>query len=115
LKSLFRARSFFLKGISSKTISFVNIPIPYLYFKPKSWGITDFIFGVSRVIDLAETKFDDFRSDYLGEYEAIFGTVSACLSGTYMVFIDEKPEGRKSRATVPLMSNLSVIMLDEAK
>jgi hypothetical protein len=34
----------------------------------------DFIFGFSGVID----DFDDFRSDYLGEYKAICEAVVAC-------------------------------------
>jgi hypothetical protein len=38
----------------------------------------DFIFSFSRVSDPAETDFDDFRSDYLGESEAICETVLAC-------------------------------------
>jgi hypothetical protein len=52
----------------------VNIPMPYLYFKQKSLGILDFIFGFSRVIGLSEADFDDFRSDYLGKYAAIWET-----------------------------------------
>jgi hypothetical protein len=36
------------------------------------------IFGFSGVNDTAETDFGDFRSDYLGEYDAIFKTVLAC-------------------------------------
>jgi hypothetical protein len=39
----------------------------------KSFRNLDFILD-----DPAETDFDDFRSDYLGEYEAICGKVSAC-------------------------------------
>jgi hypothetical protein len=39
--------------------------------KLRSWGILNFIFGFSGVIDHAETDFDDFRSDYLGGHEAI--------------------------------------------
>jgi hypothetical protein len=69
----------FLKGISRKIISLGNIPILYLNFK-KNWGILDFIFCFSRVIDPAETDFDDFRSDYLGEYEAICEMAFACES-----------------------------------
>jgi hypothetical protein len=41
------------------------------------WGILDFLFGLRGVIDPAETDFDDFRSDYLGEYDAICETVLA--------------------------------------
>jgi hypothetical protein len=46
--------------------------------------------------------FGKFRIEYLGEYQTIGETVLTCLSGTYIEFIDEKTEGRKSRATVPL-------------
>jgi hypothetical protein len=38
----------------------------------------DFIYGFSGVIDPAETDFNDFRSNYLGEYEAICETALAC-------------------------------------
>jgi hypothetical protein len=38
----------------------------------------DLIFGFSGVIGTAESDFDDFRSEYLGEYEAICETVLAC-------------------------------------
>jgi hypothetical protein len=41
-------------------------------------GILDFIFGFSVVIDPAETDFDDFGSDYLGEYDAICKKVIPC-------------------------------------
>jgi hypothetical protein len=69
---------FFKGNIPQTTVnSHGNIPIPRLNFKQKQ-GILGFNFN-----DPAETDFDDFRSDYLDEYEAI------C-------------EGRKSRATVPL-------------
>jgi hypothetical protein len=37
----------------------------------------DILFDFSGVIVPAETDFGDFRSDYLGEYEAICETVSA--------------------------------------
>jgi hypothetical protein len=37
----------------------------------KRWGILDFIFGFIGVTDPAKTDFDDFRSDYLGEYGVI--------------------------------------------
>jgi hypothetical protein len=43
----------------------------------KNWGILNFIFGFSRVIDHAETDFDDFRSDHLGKLEAICETAEA--------------------------------------
>jgi hypothetical protein len=45
-------------------------PYHILTLTKKNWGILDFIFGFSGVIDPAQTEFDDFRSDYLGEYEA---------------------------------------------
>jgi hypothetical protein len=47
----------------------------------KSWGIQHFILGFSGVIDPDETDFDDFRSDYLGKYEAICKTALARESG----------------------------------
>jgi hypothetical protein len=40
-----------------------------------------FIFGFSGVIDPAD--FDDFRGDFLGEYEAICETALARESGPY--------------------------------
>jgi hypothetical protein len=64
----------------------------------KVGGCLDLIFGFSGVNDTAETDFGDFRSDYLGEYDAICKTVLACKAGTLM----KKTEGQKSRATVPL-------------
>jgi hypothetical protein len=63
--------------------------IPYLNFKQKkSWGILDL--GFNGVNDPAETDFDDFRSDYLGEYEAICETALARESGPWVGLIDEK-------------------------
>jgi hypothetical protein len=57
-----------------------NIPTLYEYLKQKKvGGCLDLIFGLG-----------DFRSDYLGEYDAICKTVLACLSGTNMGLIDEK-------------------------
>jgi hypothetical protein len=56
-----------------------NIPILYKYLKQnKVGGFLDLIFGSSGVNDTAETDFGDFRSDYLGEYDAICKTVLAC-------------------------------------
>jgi hypothetical protein len=44
----------------------------YKYLKQnKVGGCLDHIFGFSGVNDTAETDFGDFRSDYLGEYDAI--------------------------------------------
>jgi hypothetical protein len=55
-------------------------------------GNLDFIFDFSGVIDPAETAFDDFRSDFLGEFEAICETGLAYYQRpTYMGLIDEKP------------------------
>jgi hypothetical protein len=46
--------------------------IHYKYLKQKKvGGCLDLIFGVN---DTAETDFGDFRSDYLGEYDAICKT-----------------------------------------
>jgi hypothetical protein len=78
-KNDFESPYLILKRTSSKTISWVNIPIWCNYFKQKeSYGILNFIFGFSGVIDTAETDFVDFLSDYLGEYEDICETVLAC-------------------------------------
>jgi hypothetical protein len=56
-----------------------NIPILYKYLKQKTvGGCRDLIFGFSGVNDTAEIDFSDFRSDYLGEYDAICKTVLAC-------------------------------------
>jgi hypothetical protein len=44
----------------------------------KSWSCLDLIFGFSGVNDTAETDFGEFRSDYLGENDALCKTVSAC-------------------------------------
>jgi hypothetical protein len=56
-----------------------NIPILYKYLKQKKvGGCLDLIFGFSGVNDTAETDFGDFRSDYLGEYDAICKTVLDC-------------------------------------
>jgi hypothetical protein len=41
-------------------------------------GILKKKIGFRGVIDPAETDFRDFRSDFLGEYEAICETVLAC-------------------------------------
>jgi hypothetical protein len=43
----------------------------------------DFILGFSGVTDLAETDFDDFRSDYLGYYETMCETAFARESTKY--------------------------------
>jgi hypothetical protein len=58
-----------------------NIPIlyKYRYLKQKKvGGCLDLILDFSGVNDTAETDFCDFRSDYLGEYDAICKTVLAC-------------------------------------
>jgi hypothetical protein len=55
-----------------------NIPILYKYLKQKKvGGCQDLIFDFSGVNDTAETDFDNFRSDSLGEYDAICKTVLA--------------------------------------
>jgi hypothetical protein len=79
-KNNFERPYLILKRTSSKTISGVNIPIQcnYCTLSKKSYGILNFIFGFSGVIDTAETDFGDFRSDYLSENEAICETVLAC-------------------------------------
>jgi hypothetical protein len=74
-KNDFESPYLILKRTFSKTISWVNIPIRCNYFKQKkSYGILNFIYGFGT----AETDFGDYRSDYLGEYEAICETVLAC-------------------------------------
>jgi hypothetical protein len=56
-----------------------NIPILHKYLEQKKvGGCLDLIFCFRGVNDTAETDFGDFRSDYLGEYDAIFKTVLAC-------------------------------------
>jgi hypothetical protein len=56
-----------------------NIPILYKYLKQKKvGGCLDLIIDFSGVNDTAETDFGDFRSDYLGEFDAICKTVLAC-------------------------------------
>jgi hypothetical protein len=61
LRSSFRVRSIYLKVLQNYFI--------------KSWRILYFIFVSAGVNNPAETDFDDFRRDYLGEYEAICETV----------------------------------------
>jgi hypothetical protein len=54
-------------------------PILHKYLKQKKvGGCLDLNFGFSGVIDTAETNFGDFRSDYLGKYDAICKAVLAC-------------------------------------
>jgi hypothetical protein len=65
VKNDFESPYLILKITSSKTISWVNILIRCNYFKQKKLRNSKLHFG-------------DFRSDYLGEYEAICETVSAC-------------------------------------
>jgi hypothetical protein len=67
-----------------------NIPILYKLKQKKVGGCLDLIFDFSGVNYTAETDFANFRSDFLGEYDAICKTVLDCSSGTYMGFIDEK-------------------------
>jgi hypothetical protein len=70
-----------------------NIPIPYKYLKQKKGGgCLDLIFGFSGVNDSVETDIGDFRSDYLGEYDAILKTVK---------LIDEKNRGSKISCNCP--------------
>jgi hypothetical protein len=69
--------------------------------KQKSWGILDIIFGFSGVIYPAETELDDFRSDYLGEDEAIWETALAHESGPYVGVIDEKNRRSKISYNCP--------------
>jgi hypothetical protein len=56
--------------------------------------------GFRGVIDTAEIHC--LSNIYLVEYEAICKTALAHKSGAKVGLIDEKVEGRKSRATVPL-------------
>jgi hypothetical protein len=57
--------------------------------------------GKYHFIDPAQTDFDDFQSDDLGEYEAISETALTRESGSKVGLIDEKTDGRKSLASVP--------------
>jgi hypothetical protein len=75
-KNDFESPYLILKRTFSKTISWVD-----KYFKQKSWGILNFIFGFRGVFDTAETDFRDFQSDYLGKYKAICEMVLARESG----------------------------------
>jgi hypothetical protein len=81
LKLRFGPTTFFLKGISRKNIYREISSYHALTLNKKSWGIIYFIFGFSRVIAPTDTDFEDFRSDYLGEYEAICETALARESG----------------------------------
>jgi hypothetical protein len=54
-----------------------NIPILYLK-QEKVGGCLELMLSFSGVNDTAETDFGDFRSNYLGEYDAICKTVLAC-------------------------------------
>jgi hypothetical protein len=68
-----------VKGKIQKNILMANIPILYKYLKQKKVeSCLDLIFGFSGVNDTAESDFGDFRSDYLGEHDAICNTVLAC-------------------------------------
>jgi hypothetical protein len=59
-----------------------NIPVLYKYLtQNKVGGCLVLIFGFSGVNDTAEIDFGDFRSDYLGEYDAICKTALARESG----------------------------------
>jgi hypothetical protein len=54
-------------------------------------------------IPRSQWDFDDFRINYLDEYEAKCKMALARESGPYEELIEEKkPEGRKSRDTIPL-------------
>jgi hypothetical protein len=62
----------FKKGNIPKNYFIGKYPLYHiLTLKKKSWGILDFIFGFSGAIDFAKTDIDDFRSYYLGKYQAI--------------------------------------------
>jgi hypothetical protein len=63
-------------------------------FKPKKGGS-------SGANDHADYGFDDFRSDYLGEYKARYETVLACKSYIYLGLIDEKNRGSKISCNCP--------------
>jgi hypothetical protein len=76
-------------------------PHTYKYLKQKKVGsCLDLIFGFSGVHHIAETDFGDFRSDYLGEYDAICKTVL----GTCMGLIDEKNRESKISCNCPFKS-----------
>jgi hypothetical protein len=61
--------NYFIVFIFTHAISLLNT---------KKFGNSRLHFGFSGLIDPAVTDFDDFRSDYLGEYEAICETGFAC-------------------------------------
>jgi predicted nucleic acid-binding protein len=50
---------------------------------------------LSKVINPAETDFDNFRSDYLGKYEAICEMALAIETGAWVGLIDEKNKRKK--------------------
>jgi hypothetical protein len=63
-----------------------NIPILYKYLKQKNvGGCLDLFFGFRGINDTAETDFGDFRSDYLGEYDAMQNGFSLLIRDIYGV------------------------------
>jgi hypothetical protein len=69
-------------------------PYHILTLNKKSWVILH-LFSVS--------DFDDFRSEYLSEYEAISETTLARESGSHVGLIDEKPRGSKISCNCPFI------------
>jgi hypothetical protein len=67
-----------VKRTIRKFFNIVAVHIEGLFKQKKSWGCLDLIFVFSGIIDTSETDFDDFGSEFLGEYEAICETVLAC-------------------------------------
>jgi hypothetical protein len=65
-------------------------------------GYLKIVFGKSGIIDTAGAKIDDFKVEYLREFEAIYKKALIRESGAQVGLFDKKNRGRKSRDTVPL-------------
>jgi hypothetical protein len=91
-----------LKGISINNVYVRDLSYPittkkYINLK----GPPKKNFRACGVIDSACTIFASENRSYLGEFEAKFQKALASKSGAQWVLFDKKPEGRKSRDTVP--------------
>jgi hypothetical protein len=61
-------------------------------------------FGISAVSDSADSRIFTFEYKYLREFETELKNILKSESGAHMGSIREKTRGKKSRATVPLIS-----------
>jgi hypothetical protein len=98
----FEPITFFKREYPAKLYHREISPYHILNLNKKGGEIRHFIFGFSALNDPAETDFDDFRSDYLGEYDDICETALARESGTLGGVDWWKNRWSKSRETVPL-------------